>query len=86
MACNVAGSQAPQPAINALAIVGSSKSDVQRLLRRLVVDGILLEDTFRQDNQYASVNSCLLVAEPAAARLTSGALRITLPFLTKARL
>ena len=29
-----------------------------------MVDGILLEDTFYQDNQYARVNSCLLVAEP----------------------
>ena len=62
-----------------------SKSDVQRLLRRLVVDGVLLEDTFRQDNQYGGVASCLLVAEPAAARLASGALRVTLPFLLKAR-
>jgi len=58
---------------------------VQRLLRRLVVAGVLLEDTFRQDNQYGGVVSCLRVAEPGAARLAAGALRVTLPFLAKAR-
>jgi hypothetical protein len=62
-----------------------SKGDVQRLLRRLVVAGVLLEDTFRQDNQYGGVVSCLRVAEPGAARLAAGALRVTLPFLAKAR-
>ena len=70
--------------IKVLAVVGCSK---RRAAAAEAADGGRhpVEDTFRQENQSASINSCLLMAEPAAARLTAGALRITVPFLTKAR-
>ena len=60
-----------------------SKSDVLRLLRRLVCARVLREDTFRADNQYGNVTSHLSVNGVIAARLGSPALRIVMPFLVK---
>jgi hypothetical protein len=57
---------------------------VLRLLRKLVCERVLREDTFRQDNAYGNVTSHLSVNEPVAARLGSGGLRIVMPFLVKA--
>ena len=58
-----------------------SKNDALRLLRKLVVVGVLSEETFRADNQYGGVMSHLSVCEPVARRLADGALHIRMPFL-----
>lgn len=49
-----------------------SKGDAERLLRKLIVLRLLVEETFRQDNQYQSVSSALRVSDLVAARLASG--------------
>ena len=49
-----------------------SKGEAERLLRKLIVLHVLVEETFRQDNQYQSVSSALRVNDPVAARLASG--------------
>ena len=51
-----------------------SKGEAERLLRKLIVLRLLVEETFRQDNQYQSVSSALRVNDPVAARLASGEL------------
>ena len=43
------------------------KGDAGRLVRKLLVMGVLLEDTFRQDNEYGNVASRILVSHPEAA-------------------
>ncbi|BDA40672.1 ATP-dependent DNA helicase Q-like 4A [Coccomyxa sp. Obi] len=58
-----------------------SKNEALRLLRKLVVVGVLSEETFRADNQYGGVMSHLSVCEPVARRLADGALHIRMPFL-----
>lgn len=58
-----------------------SKNEALRLLRKLVVIGVLSEETFRADNQYGGVMSHLSVCEPVARRLADGALHIRMPFL-----
>lgn len=58
-----------------------SKNDALRLLRKLVVVGVLSEETFRADNQYGGVMSHLSVNEALARRLADGAMRIRMPFL-----
>ena len=45
------------------------KGDAGRLVRKLLVMGVLLEDTFRQDNEYGNVASRMLVSPPEAAAL-----------------
>ena len=62
-----------------------SKGDAARLCRKLLVQRVLIEDTFRRDNEYASVASRVLVDEPIAAQLASRALRIELPFALSAK-
>ena len=46
---------------------------------------VLIEDTFRRDNEYANVASRVLVDEPMAARLASRSLCIDLPFMLSAK-
>ena len=58
-----------------------SKSDVLRLLRKLVVAKVLTEETYRQDNQYGGVLSFLAVNEPTARALAHGSLSIKMPFM-----
>ena len=58
-----------------------SKNEALRLLRKMVVVGVLSEETFRADNQYGGVMSHLSVCEPLARRLAEGALCIRMPFL-----
>ena len=47
--------------------VGCSKGDAGRLLRKLLVMGVLQEDTFRQENEYGTVASRMLVNRDQAA-------------------
>ncbi|KAK9866664.1 hypothetical protein WJX84_002518 [Apatococcus fuscideae] len=49
-----------------------NKGEAERLLRKLIVLHVLVEETFRQDNQYQSVSSALRVNNLVAARLASG--------------
>jgi hypothetical protein len=58
-----------------------SKGDALRLLRKLVVLGVLVEETFRQDNEYGAVGSYLRVSEAAARQLSAGNLRVVMPFV-----
>lgn len=64
---------------------GRSKTDALRLVRKLVIVGVLLEETFRQDNEYGAVGSTLKVAEGAAKDLASGALKVIMPFLASGK-
>jgi superfamily II DNA helicase RecQ len=70
------------PCFGALRAYGSTTADVERLLRRLVSDGVLLERTRRLPpaggQQYGQVVAWLEVEERAAARLEAGALRVEL--------
>ena len=43
-----------------------SKDEATRLVRKLVVEGVLREETHRQDNQYGSLTSKLVVHPPTA--------------------
>lgn len=65
--------------------VRGSKNDAARLCRMLLVRRVLIEDTFRRDNEYASVASRVLVDERAAARLFARTMRIELPFALSAK-
>ncbi|KAK9805758.1 hypothetical protein WJX73_006321 [Symbiochloris irregularis] len=62
-----------------------SKADAARLLRQLLVQRVLIEDTFRRDNEYGNVGSRVLVHEPSARRIAAGDLRIELPFALSAK-
>ncbi len=55
-----------------MGVDGCSKGEAERLLRKLIVLHVLVEETFRQDNQYQSVSSALRVNNLVAARLASG--------------
>lgn len=61
-------------------VVPCSKNDALRLLRKLVVAGVLAEETYRQDNQYGGVLSYLAVNEGPARALQQGSLPMTMPF------
>ena len=60
-----------------------SKDDGARLIRKMIIDGILVEETHRQDNQYASLVAKLKLNPQLAARVESGALKLTLAFAAK---
>lgn len=62
-----------------------SKDDATRLVRKMIVEGILVEETHRQDNQYASLVSKLKVNHALAVRLTSGQVVISLAFPVRAQ-
>ena len=47
--------------------MGRSKGDAGRLLRKLLVMGVLQEDTFRQDNEYGTVASRMLINRDRAS-------------------
>lgn len=51
----------------------------------MVVEGILVEETHRQDNQYASLVAKLRVNPPLAAKLESGRLRVLMAFAVAAK-
>ena len=64
-------------------VLTCSKDDGARLIRKMIIDGILVEETHRQDNQYASLVAKLKVNPQLAARVESGALKLTLAFAAK---
>lgn len=61
-----------------------SKDDAIRLVRKLIIEGVLVEETQRQENQYATVVSRLKVNQALAGQMAAGALMISLPFAVKA--
>ena len=61
-----------------------SKDDGARLIRKMIIEGILVEETQRQDNQYASLVAKLRLNPTLVSRLESGALKLSMPFATKA--
>ena len=48
-----------------------SKENASRLIRKMIIEGIIMEETQRQDNQYASLSAKLRVNNSLAARLVS---------------
>ena len=56
----------PQPHCNIC-----SKENASRLIRKMIIEGIIVEETQRQDNQYASLSAKLRVNNSLAARLVS---------------
>ena len=56
------------------------KAEAERLIRHLVVAGIVREEASRADNQWATSVSVLKVWPDKANRLAAGQLKVTLPF------
>lgn len=50
----------------------------------MVIENILVEETHRQDNQYASLVAKLRLNGPLTARLESGAIKLSMAFAAKA--
>ena len=65
-------------------LVACSKTEIERVLRRLIILKVLTEDTRRQDNQYGNVVSQLRVNEVLAGDIERGQMKVTLPFLAAA--
>eukprot|EP00891_Asterochloris_glomerata_P002793 jgi/Astpho2/2793/e_gw1.00050.56.1_t len=61
-----------------------SKTEIERVLRRLIILKVLTEDTRRQDNQYGNVVSQLRVDGVLAGELERGQMKVMLPFLAAA--
>ncbi|GFH26680.1 ATP-dependent DNA helicase, partial [Haematococcus lacustris] len=58
------------------------KDDSARMLRYLMQLRVLEEETFRQDNSYASISSVIKVSDQRARQLQSGQLRVIMPVAT----
>ena len=52
-------------------------------MRKLIIEGILVEETQRQDNQYATLVSKLKVNHTLANQMASGNLMVSLAFAVK---
>ena len=59
---------------------GSKKSEVERVLRHLIVHGKLLEETTRQDNQWGTITGILKPESHAISEMKNATLKMQLPF------
>lgn len=59
---------------------GCKKSEVERILRHMLVQGILFEQTSRADNQWGTIVGILKPTSDAVTRMRNGTLKVVLPF------
>lgn len=60
---------------------GMKKSEVERILRRMILENILVEESHRADNQYQNVITCLKVNQGRAGDYLNGRRRLIIKCL-----
>eukprot|EP00894_Picocystis_sp_ML_P001903 jgi/Pico_ML_1/52420/g3127.t1 len=60
---------------------GMKKSEVERILRRMILENILVEESHRADNQYQNVITCLKVNQGRAGDYLNGRQRLIIKCL-----